>query len=257
MSEPKGISFVATSCGRFDLLEKTLGSFLRANEHPIDRYILIEDSGDRGVYDVAARFPEIPFEILFNEKRIGQIASIDRAYACVETPYIFHCEDDWEFIKPGFIAPSLRLLKAHPEACQVWLRNPLAAAADCWNMQRRETSGIRFYQIRGRPAWTLNFNPGLRRLADYRRAGSYQSLGDREENVGAFYSREGFRLFLLGGSPYCRHLGKQASMISSDPSIRSAPRGRRGKRAAFFQRLILLPRLLLWGERPRSKRACG
>jgi hypothetical protein len=37
--------------------------------------------------------------------------SIDRAYADVTTPFIFHCEDDWRFFRSGFIEESLLLLE--------------------------------------------------------------------------------------------------------------------------------------------------
>jgi hypothetical protein len=36
-------------------------------------------------------------------KKVGQIKAIDMVYMWVETPYIFHFEDDWEFLAKGFI----------------------------------------------------------------------------------------------------------------------------------------------------------
>ena len=41
--------------------------------------------------------------LIFNENRQGQIKSVDYAYSMVETPYIFHLEDDWEFYESYFI----------------------------------------------------------------------------------------------------------------------------------------------------------
>ena len=39
---------VITSCGRQDLLERTLDSFLRYNTHPIKEFIIMEDGdGER------------------------------------------------------------------------------------------------------------------------------------------------------------------------------------------------------------------
>jgi len=40
------ISFVLTSCGRFDLLKPTLESFKKHNDYPLHQMIIIEDFGD-------------------------------------------------------------------------------------------------------------------------------------------------------------------------------------------------------------------
>jgi hypothetical protein len=38
---------------------------------------------------------------------VGQINAIDQAYAHITTPYIFHSEDDWEYLCSGFVEESL------------------------------------------------------------------------------------------------------------------------------------------------------
>ena len=105
------ISFVLTSCGRFDLLRRTLASFLEHNDTKIAKYIIVEDSGDDSVRDVLAEFRDVEFDLIVNQPKRGQLWSIDLAYERVHTPYIFHCEDDWLFTKSGFMEPSLTLLK--------------------------------------------------------------------------------------------------------------------------------------------------
>ena len=52
---PVPITFVLTSCRRFDLLERTLESFVATNDYPIQRYIIIEDSEDEGVLRMPLR----------------------------------------------------------------------------------------------------------------------------------------------------------------------------------------------------------
>src|SRR5215470_12376301 len=110
MTSPPGITFVLTSCGRFDLLTETIASFLAFNTAPIARYLVIEDSGDASVRDVIGVF-DTEIEVLVNDPPRGQMKSIDRAYADVDTPLIFHCEDDWRFFRSGFIEESLLLLE--------------------------------------------------------------------------------------------------------------------------------------------------
>ena len=46
---------------------------------------------------------KIEKKIIYNDVNIGQCKSIDKAYELVDTEYIFHCEDDWEFTSPNFI----------------------------------------------------------------------------------------------------------------------------------------------------------
>ena len=53
--------------------------------------------------------------MIINEKRLGQMKSIDKAYSEVDTEYIFHCEDDWKFFKNGFIEKSMKLLEEDEE----------------------------------------------------------------------------------------------------------------------------------------------
>ena len=77
------VTFILTSCGRLDLLEQTLNSFLRYNNYPIERYIIVEDSADKDVYakciDLNTKYGNI-FEFIFNEEKLGQTKSIDKAY---------------------------------------------------------------------------------------------------------------------------------------------------------------------------------
>ena len=40
----------------------------------------------------------------------------------VDTEYIFHMEEDWEFLKPSFIEDSMKVLEADENILQVWLR---------------------------------------------------------------------------------------------------------------------------------------
>ena len=56
------------------------------------------------------RLGNIDLEFIFNERRRGQILSIDRLYSTIDTEYIFHCEDDWEFYKKRF-AKKIWILK--------------------------------------------------------------------------------------------------------------------------------------------------
>jgi hypothetical protein len=178
---PEQITVVITSCGRLDLLERTISSFLSYNSYPIVSYVIVEDSGDLHVASLLRERYGGSFNILFNEQHLGQIASIDRAYATVATPYIFHCEDDWLFHRSRFLEESLSVLGTDPQIATVSLRDlwdtnghpperPRYLTPDgvCFRHMSRHYLSPRGFIWRG-----FSFNPGLRRTADYQRLGSY------------------------------------------------------------------------------------
>ena len=105
-SKPE-VTFVMTACGRVDLMVQTLDSFLKYNTYPIKRYIITEDSADESVFEQCKLLNQQKYggklEFIFNNPKIGQARSIDLAYSTIDTEYVFHCEEDWEFYKSGFI----------------------------------------------------------------------------------------------------------------------------------------------------------
>lgn len=201
------ISFVLTSCGRYDLLKMTLESFIKYNTHPINTFIIIED----GPYNT--QLGELmnvysSMQWVVNGKRIGQIKSVDRAYSLVKTEYIFHCEDDWEFHRSGFIEESLDILNAHPNIIQYWLR------------ERTDTMGhplegdLLALNYIGR--WHgFSFNPGLKRMSDYEKVGkSYEAItsnltldaGNSEAEIGCVYKDLGYRA-MIAKEGFVKHIG--------------------------------------------------
>ena len=95
--EGRRVTLVVTSCGRLPGLRRTIASFLAANTYPIDRYLIMEDSGDvRMAGRVIEEFGDV-FDVVVNKRRMGQLFSVDKAYSLVHSDFVFHCEDDWVF----------------------------------------------------------------------------------------------------------------------------------------------------------------
>jgi len=211
------VTFVLTSCGRFDLLEETLSSFFEHNTAPIARYLLIEDSGLNAVREVAARFP-FPIEVIVNRPSLGQIASIDKAYATVTTPYVFHCEDDWRFFRPGFVEDSLTLLQLDPSIAVVNIRR-----LDPKKTLSRRVPLVTIGGVAHRKpepwldlAWNgYTFNPGLRRMLDYRMLGSFNRWGD-ESDASLFFKRKGMVVAYLA-APACETTGAKRRLPKQKP----------------------------------------
>lgn len=226
------VTFVLTSCGRLDLLEQTLNSFLRYNNYPIERYIIVEDSADPEIYEkcieLNKKYGNI-FEFIFNEEKLGQTRSIDKAYSLVNTPYIFHCEDDWQFFSSGFIQKSLSVLRSRPDILQAWIRpkndgmlNPIGPHVFFTEdgVPFRRVMPVSFYTGRvfenGEQETVMyymgfSFNPGLKRIKDYNMLGSggYSGAG-LEHLVDAFYRDLGYSVVSITNNDmdgYVKHIG--------------------------------------------------
>jgi len=218
------ITVVLTSCNRANELSQTLVSFFKYNTYPIESFIIIDDSGIPGCIDEALKcIPDnINRTIIYNETNIGQIKSIDKAYSLVNTEYIFHCEDDWEFYEPGFIEISLEILKNNTNIFNVWLReysnfavvrNGHSVNPQIYNNQYRLMS---VFQERTNIWNGFSFNPGLRRTADCQKLMPYSqyidsvdcNVGGVEQALSINYYRLGFvSAITLKEKGYVKHIG--------------------------------------------------
>ena len=100
-------------------------------------------------------------------------AAIDRAYTQVKFPYIFHCEDDWEFFRTGFIQESFIVLNALPKASAIMLHGR-SDPRGLGNIPTAQIDGIRFCHPHPSNCYKFKmlvgyYHPGLRRIADYQK----------------------------------------------------------------------------------------
>ncbi len=222
-------SVVLTSCARFDLLTPTLESFFAHVDEPPAAFILVEDSGDAAVRDALAPFRGAlgrEFTVLLNRPQLGQMRAIDRAYAEVATPYIFHCEDDWAFCRSGFIAESRAILEGRADVSMVGLRpreelNPLVRATPGETLEGDGRIAYFALDPRLHPEYfSYSFNPGLRRTKDARAIGPFAPLG-HEADVSYAFKKAGFRIANLE-SPAVRHIGDARHVV--DPTMPDKPK---------------------------------
>jgi hypothetical protein len=198
------VTLVLTSCGRLDLLKITLDSFVKYNNYPIKRLILTEDSGDERVLDIIPEALKDCALIIINNPQLGQIKSIDLAYSHVDTEYILHCEDDWEFFRPDFIQESKAILNSDEKILHIRMRkHNYKDSANLKLVDRKVINGCAYYSNAGKYKG-LSWNPGLRRLSDYNLLGSFESLQakqdtfiDVESAASQFYSDRGFEVVFL------------------------------------------------------------
>ena len=205
------VSFVVTSCGRPDLLRRTVTSFLTHNSYPIAQSILIEDSASPGMARFIRRhLGEVFDTVILNDPKLGQIRSIDRAYREVRTPYIFHCEDDWEFVRGGFIERSFEFLDQDPRIINVWLRGLHDTSGHRVEPEPLVSgSGVPYHRMGLDPQGTcqgFTFNPTLKRLSDYALVRPLETLGS-EGAAAQRYRDLGFHAITLD-EVYVKHIGQ-------------------------------------------------
>ena len=201
-----------TSCGRFDLLQRTLASLLPRLHGPLDKIIVVEDSGDLNVENVILKFSDFKFRIetIVNETQLGQVRSIDKLLSNVETEWVFTCEDDWEFISDGFLDKSYKLMKEFDSCSTVSLTGHVHSSKH-FSKNGVAQCGLSFYVAESIPNWPYAgffFGPGLKRMRDYRIVGPYDDLGTRvgEGMVASVYKDLGYRTLQLE-QKFIQHIG--------------------------------------------------
>ena len=222
---PDTVTVCITSCGRLDLLDRTLESFKQFNRGA--RFIVHEDSTDLDVIDrVRQSYPDAI--ILSGPTRIGIMASIDRLYSLVETPYIFHCEDDWEFDGPIAWEAAIEALCVSPDIANVSVR---AFSEIGPKYQERSTVA----QIAGETFRVMNLdahpeyfswhpNPGLIKTELHRKYAPFARV--MPDQMSGLMKKDGLRLaYLMPGVAH--HIGQGRNVV--DPTMPARPKGRPAK----------------------------
>jgi hypothetical protein len=199
-----------------------LESFLKYNTYPIDEYIIVEDSTQTLINDfVKDIIKDVNVNLIYNQKNIGQLESIDKAYGLVKTDYIFHCEDDWEFIDYSFIEKSFEILAKDEKIYTVWLRSHNDTSAHPIikkDLGRYYKMDPNFSYVHENKKYTwcgVTFNPGLRRTKTCMIFHPYCSIQERdnpkyvgEYDVNNVYKINGYYGVITTNSRgYVKHIG--------------------------------------------------
>lgn len=173
---PNKITLVLTANGRPELLKRTLDSFHKFNTYPIEKELIRDDAVDH----------------------VGQIKSCEILYKQVATPYVFHCEDDWEFHKSGFIEAAFNALEKRVHS--VWVRD--GNDFDGHHRVKPLVSGK--FVVPSPINRGFSFNPHLFDMQYY--VGFDKQGGvTPEDSLGKYYQAAKLRTVWIPG--YCKHLG--------------------------------------------------
>lgn len=202
------LTVVLTSCRRHDLLARTLESFFATNTYPIHEFIIIEDSDQEQVRELATLFPDQPIRIIVNGENLGQHRSIDKAYAEVHTPYILHLEDDWQFPVGGVIEKGMAVIENCSDIFMVLLRTDSDMPRNFAKLPRLlQPAPFRRVDATAHRTWySFTFNPTIKRLEDYRKLPRGYSGFHGEVALSLYYKDQGAVLAWLEGTGIT-HLG--------------------------------------------------
>ena len=192
----KSITIWITSCGRYDLLKKTILSLDKTCDISGYSKILNEDSLDEKHIqkikeenkDGFLQWWKIFFsESIWDTNYQKHYNALKNLYSHIDTPYIFHIEDDWLFEKKEWFNPiqtSKNILEKHSDIGIVQLRN---FSIDGWlnhaTLHKKERykqlftekyivqDWIKFYYMNSHETtWDIckwfSFNPWLRRTKE-------------------------------------------------------------------------------------------
>jgi hypothetical protein len=219
------LTVVLTSCGRFDLLEETLDSFLSFFDS--QRVLVGEDSGDAAAAaKFVAKTPQV-VEMRVNALRLGQMRSIDRLYASVATPYVVHLEDDWRFTAGIELDNVVGFLEGRPDISVVCIGYRFDARF-ARSARRITHDGIDYWvwDLNAHPKWfSYSFNPSVGRIAFWREVGPYARFVT-EEGLSQFCKARGLRIAMVIPSIASHIGGKRHAPDPFQPPPATTPIGR-------------------------------
>ena len=215
--ESSEVTVILTSCNRFDLLRKTIDSFVLHNTYPIAAFYVYEDSGNGIPIELKKLYPFITW--IEPRERKGQIYALDVLWSKVETEYCMNLEDDWEFLKPEFIEKSMDILQTDEKILQVWLM-PLEEN-NVHPIQWGNYTGkfppapMEYGVLKAGKLWSgIRFNPALKRKADYDLIAPFgqhtvfnpAKPWKAEADIAKVYTAMGYKACILPDR-YIKHIG--------------------------------------------------
>ena len=221
----KIVTLFITSCGRPELLKRTLISFVKYNTYPIEEVILCEDSCIPNIVDFVKNILPYPIIFCYNSERIGQMKTIEKYTPLIKTPYVFHLEDDYEFFDSGFIELSFKILNSDPNISQVLLEDEHHTYPKidinhelCYKVMTNNINEI--YSNNGDgPLNIFSWRPSLKRIEIQKLRMPYE-LWDDEYTIQLKINKLGFYSVITkneknGRLGFCTHIGKDHHVINN------------------------------------------
>lgn len=110
------VTVTITSCKRLSLFLQTMESFMRCvcDKGFIKEYICVDDnSSEEDRHKMKQEYPFVKY-IMKDESSKGHVKSMQMLTSLIETPYIFHLEDDWLFHNRVSLYDMLEIILDQP-----------------------------------------------------------------------------------------------------------------------------------------------
>ncbi len=233
------LTFTVTTCKRLDLFEKTMNSFINCcrDLHLIDTWFCVDDnSSDEDRHKMQKLYPFFHFYFKTQDEK-GHPQSMNIILNNVNTPYIFHIEDDWKFfVVRDYLTSCFDIITQSPNIGQCLInQNYIETTSDLlkivggvFNVTQK---GIRYYlhehcpdlesqeifnkKYQGQPNcayWPhFSFRPSLVRTAILNKLGKYnEKVSHFEMEYSRRYRDSGYVSAFMEGL-YCIHIGRLTS----------------------------------------------
>lgn len=223
------VTFSITSCKRLDLFIRTMNSFLYycRDTDLICRWICVDDnSSEEDRLKMRELYPFFEF-VWKTEGEKGHAESMNKIMDMVDTPYLFHMEDDWEFFTAReYIKDCLNVLQEDPLYGQCLINRNYGETMEDLNLYggipKQTRTNIRYVehqykQVLGKedtlrrtnmywPHYSLR--PGMNRISTLKTIGEYSLERNHfEMEFARRYTSQGYKTCFLD-SIYCTHIGK-------------------------------------------------
>lgn len=233
------VTLTITSCKRLDLFKKTVNSFINCctDVHIISRWVCVDDNSDeQDRREMKKLYPFFDFYWKTPQEK-GHPQSMNILRSKVDTPYIFHLEDDWLFIsRRDYLSDALEVLGEDGRVKQCLINRGYAERQNDIDIvggaYKVASSGLRYFvhempsNAEEKAAWALkhgtnvkhcNYWPHYSFRPSLFSARVWKELGEFDEGVSHFerdysirYARRGWQSAFLEGV-YCLHTGRLTS----------------------------------------------
>ena len=204
---------------RPELLRQTLESLF--DQSPSFAHVIaINDFGDAPTNAVFKAMCPMG-ELVDLGRQVGHHAAVDAMYQRIQTPYVFHCEDDWLF-DGDLKLDDAAVLLTHPQINSVCLRRLLDFPfyeAEAEKIEVTQYQGVDFCRLDHlHDQWhRYTFNPHLAKVDLWRSSGGFSRF-KKERHISRWQgSLNYFVAFIQPGA--CVHIGEDLSVSNPKPSL--------------------------------------
>jgi len=189
--------------------------------------VIVDDSAVEGVFEKLVEEYGTYCDVICFPRNRSQWWAMDFMVSYCDSEYIFYLEDDWEFLKPGYLIDSKRILQKYRNIGTVdiswrtfeW-QGIKAYDKNLITFTANDGTKVSYYN---KKPWTITDyhlawygwvgSPNLKRRDDLIWLGRVEKWHN-EWNIDRKFLALGYKAVFLGGQEYVRHLGDDCSAIA-------------------------------------------